>query len=116
MHGRARASPEVVMVSFIIVLACVFGGMALHLYQMLSLLVWIGQRAQCGDRCEAVVSPAAPAFAVVSSSAEPPDWVRCTDPAVALEIHPAWERPVSGPDADRALQAEPGSPYPAAAP
>jgi hypothetical protein len=60
------------MVPFIILLACMLAGVALHLYQMLSLLVWIGRRARCNDRCELVVSPDAPAIAVVSLSAEPP--------------------------------------------
>jgi prepilin signal peptidase PulO-like enzyme (type II secretory pathway) len=73
MHGSARASPEVVMFPFIILLACMFAGATLHLYQMLSLLVWIARRAQCTERCDTVVSPGAPAIAVISLSAEPPD-------------------------------------------
>ena len=64
------------MVAFIILLACMFAGVALHLYQMLSLLAWIGRRAECGDRCGTVASAPGPAPAVVSLSAEPPDSMR----------------------------------------
>ena len=64
------------MVPFIILLACMVAGVILHLYQMLSLLIWIGRRAQCGDRCGMVASAPGPALAVVSLSAEPPDSMR----------------------------------------
>ncbi|WP_146101658.1 hypothetical protein [Rhodopila globiformis] len=61
------------MVPFIILLACMVAGVALHLYQVLSLLLWIGRRTHCGDRCERVTPVPRPALAVVSLSAEPPD-------------------------------------------